>query len=168
MQSMRNLVCRRSMLGKTCLRLVEFLWLPVTMSDNFCQILLYIQWCYRYKLAMTGKNLEIISQIVLWYENSFRIDWVCRLLTTWTCDTSSKGMYFALFCKLHVIFVCTSSSLYSSKQYWYEAVVIYTCTFSVRVLTFDSYTGTCHLCSMLLSWFETTFLRLFHRKKKKT
>jgi len=25
---------------------------------------------------MTGKNLEIISQIVLWYENSFRIDWV--------------------------------------------------------------------------------------------
>jgi len=24
---------------------------------------------------MTGKNLEIISQIVLWYENSFRIDW---------------------------------------------------------------------------------------------
>ena len=26
------------------------------------------------KLAMTGKNLEIISQIVLWYENSFRKD----------------------------------------------------------------------------------------------
>ena len=24
---------------------------------------------------MTSKNLEIISQIVLWYENSFRIDW---------------------------------------------------------------------------------------------
>ena len=24
---------------------------------------------------MTGKNLVIISQIVLWYENSFRIDW---------------------------------------------------------------------------------------------
>ena len=24
---------------------------------------------------MTGKNLEIISQIVLWYEDSFRIDW---------------------------------------------------------------------------------------------
>jgi len=23
---------------------------------------------------MTGKNLEIISQIVLWYENSFHID----------------------------------------------------------------------------------------------
>jgi len=23
---------------------------------------------------MTGKNLEMISQIVLWYENSFRID----------------------------------------------------------------------------------------------
>jgi len=23
---------------------------------------------------MTGKHLEIISQIVLWYENSFRID----------------------------------------------------------------------------------------------
>jgi len=23
---------------------------------------------------MTGTNLEIISQIVLWYENSFRID----------------------------------------------------------------------------------------------
>ena len=24
---------------------------------------------------MTGNHLEIISQIVLWYENSFRIDW---------------------------------------------------------------------------------------------
>ena len=24
---------------------------------------------------MTGKHLEIISRIVLWYENSFRIDW---------------------------------------------------------------------------------------------
>jgi len=24
---------------------------------------------------MTGKYLEIISQIVLWYGNSFRIDW---------------------------------------------------------------------------------------------
>jgi len=23
---------------------------------------------------MTGRNLEIISQIVLWFENSFRID----------------------------------------------------------------------------------------------
>ena len=46
------------------------------MSGNFCQILLYIQWCDRYKLAMIGANLEIIRQIVLWYENSFRIDWV--------------------------------------------------------------------------------------------
>jgi len=28
---------------------------------------------------MTGKKLEIISQIVLWYENSFRIDcWWCE------------------------------------------------------------------------------------------
>jgi len=27
---------------------------------------------------MTGQNLEIISQIVLWYENSFRRDcWKC-------------------------------------------------------------------------------------------
>jgi len=24
---------------------------------------------------MTGQNLVSISQIVLWYENSFRIDW---------------------------------------------------------------------------------------------
>jgi len=30
------------------------------------------------KLAIKGKNLEIISQIVLWYENSFRID--CKAL----------------------------------------------------------------------------------------
>ena len=42
-QSMRNLVCRRSMIGKTCLRLVGILGLPVTMTRNFCQILLYIQ-----------------------------------------------------------------------------------------------------------------------------
>ena len=42
-QSMRNLVCRRSMIGKTCLRLVGILGLPVTMTGNFCQILLYIQ-----------------------------------------------------------------------------------------------------------------------------
>ena len=42
-QSMRNLVCRRSMTGKTCLRLVGILGLPVTMTGNFCQMLLYIQ-----------------------------------------------------------------------------------------------------------------------------
>jgi len=72
---MRNLVCRRSMTGKTCLRLVGILVLPVTLTDNVYQFLLYIQWCDRLQLAMTGKKLEIISQIVLWYETSFRIDW---------------------------------------------------------------------------------------------
>ena len=36
-QSMRKLVCHRSMTGKTSLRL------SVTMTGNFCQILLYIQ-----------------------------------------------------------------------------------------------------------------------------
>ena len=40
---MRNLVCHRSMSDKTCLRLVEILGLPVTITGNFCQILLYIQ-----------------------------------------------------------------------------------------------------------------------------
>jgi len=29
---------------------------------------------------MTGHNLEIISQIVLWYENSFHIDWKSTLI----------------------------------------------------------------------------------------
>ena len=67
MQSMRNLVCRKTMSGKTCLQLVKHLDLPVTMSGNLCQILLYIQWYDRWKLAMTGQQLEIISQIVLWY-----------------------------------------------------------------------------------------------------
>ena len=43
LQSMRNLVCRRSMTDKTCLRLVGILALPVTMTGNFCQFLLYIQ-----------------------------------------------------------------------------------------------------------------------------
>ena len=32
------------------------------------------------KLAMTGHYLEIISQIVLWYENSFRIDCLIYML----------------------------------------------------------------------------------------
>jgi len=49
-QSMRNLVCLRSMSGKNCMRLVENLGLPVTMTGNFCQILLYIQWCDRWKI----------------------------------------------------------------------------------------------------------------------
>ena len=40
-QSMRNLVCRRLMSGKNCMRLVEILGLPVAMTGN---ILLYIQW----------------------------------------------------------------------------------------------------------------------------
>jgi len=33
-------------------------------------------------LAMTGHNLEIISQIVLWYENSFLVDgcYIYRIL----------------------------------------------------------------------------------------
>ena len=43
---MQNLVCHRSMSGKTYLRLVENMALPVTMTGNFCQILLFIQ-CYR-------------------------------------------------------------------------------------------------------------------------
>jgi len=33
---------------------------------------------------MTGKNLEIISQIVLWYENSFRID--CYIIINASCE----------------------------------------------------------------------------------
>ena len=35
-QSMQNLVCHWSISGKTCLRLVETLGLPVTMTGNFC------------------------------------------------------------------------------------------------------------------------------------
>jgi len=42
-QSMRNLACRRSMSGKTCLQQVEILGLPVTMAGNFHQILIYIR-----------------------------------------------------------------------------------------------------------------------------
>ena len=34
---MQNLIYRRSMSGKTCLRLIEILGLPVTMTGNFCQ-----------------------------------------------------------------------------------------------------------------------------------
>jgi len=36
-QSMRNLVCHRSMTGKTCLPLVEILGLHITMTGNFCE-----------------------------------------------------------------------------------------------------------------------------------
>ena len=68
---MRNLVCHRSISGKTCLRLAEILGLFVTMTGNFCQFLPYIQCCDRLKLAMTGQNLEIIS--VLWYGISFPV-----------------------------------------------------------------------------------------------
>ena len=44
---------------------------------------------------MTGKKLEIISQIVLWYENSFRIDWnahdyKCRVESNFLEPTSSE------------------------------------------------------------------------------
>ena len=72
----RNFVCHRSMSGKTCPRLVEILGLSVTMTGNFFQFLLYIQWCDRSKLAMTGQNWVSISQVVLWYENSIRIETV--------------------------------------------------------------------------------------------
>jgi len=40
---MRNLIGHSTMSGKISLRLVEILDLPVTMTGNFCQILLYIQ-----------------------------------------------------------------------------------------------------------------------------
>ena len=66
LQSMQNLACHRSMSGKSCLRLVEILGLPVTMSGNFCQILLYVQWC-------DGSYYRNHSQIVLCFENSIRI-----------------------------------------------------------------------------------------------
>ena len=40
---------------------------------------------------MTGKILEIISQIVLWYENSFRIDWM--LFPLFVVGTAFMKMY---------------------------------------------------------------------------
>jgi len=42
-QCQAKLICDWSMSGKTYLRLVEILGLPVTMTGNFCKILLYIQ-----------------------------------------------------------------------------------------------------------------------------
>ena len=50
---------------------------------------------------MTGKYLEIISQIVLWYENSFHLDWfilqihrifeqTCRPISLLMSKTSSQ------------------------------------------------------------------------------
>ena len=48
-QSMRNLFCRRSMSGKTCLRLVEILGLPVTMTATF------VKFCSIFN-DVTGKN----------------------------------------------------------------------------------------------------------------
>jgi len=53
------------MSGLTCLRLVERLDLPVTITGIFCSIFNNV----------TGKNLEIISQNVLWHEHCFRIEW---------------------------------------------------------------------------------------------
>ena len=41
-QSMRNIVSRRSVSGKTCMWLVESLGSPVTMTRNICQMLFYI------------------------------------------------------------------------------------------------------------------------------
>jgi len=49
---------------KTCLRLVEVLGLHVTMTGNFCQILLYIQCCDRKKLAMTGQKYQSDCPVV--------------------------------------------------------------------------------------------------------
>ena len=55
---MQNLVGHRTMSGKTCPQLVEILGLPLKITGNFCQILLYIQWCDMQQLAMTGQQLK--------------------------------------------------------------------------------------------------------------
>ena len=71
--------CETSSVAGQCqakLYAAEIFWVYLSQRQvTFCQILLYIQRCDRLKIGMTGKNLEIISQDVLWYENSFRIDW---------------------------------------------------------------------------------------------
>ena len=41
---------------------------------------------------MTGKDLEIICQIVLWYENSFRIDWH-YISKTWKTRKQTSGLF---------------------------------------------------------------------------
>ena len=96
-QTMRNLVCRRSMSGKTYLRLVEILGLPVTMTCNFCNILLYIQWYDRSKLAMTGQNLrnDLSDCPVVWKQFSHRLQYV--MLMSNTADillTLNKQAYY--------------------------------------------------------------------------
>ena len=104
LQSMRNLVCHRSMSGKTCPRLVEILGLSVTMTGNFFQFLLYIQWCDRSKLATTGKHLVSISQIVLWYENSSRIDYNWALDTRWMYDGETGLWKWRLLHNVVIVF----------------------------------------------------------------
>ena len=85
-QSMRNLVCRRSMTGKTCLRLVGILGLPVTRT-RLWQVT-FVKFCSIFN-DVTGKHLEIISQIVLWYENSFS-----HRLVYFICGTFHQYLFF--------------------------------------------------------------------------
>ena len=73
---------------------------------------------------MTGNNLEIISQIVLWYENSFHID-----CTIWPYSINDKlakvhdrgsaqGDYMCTshFCDRHTLFIFTIISKTTTKM----------------------------------------------------
>jgi len=51
LQSMRNLVCHRSMSGKTCLRLVEILGLSVTMTGNLFSIFTLYSMMWQVKIS---------------------------------------------------------------------------------------------------------------------
>ena len=63
---------------------------------------------------MTGTNLEIVSQIVLWYENSFRID-------CWTSG-NLKPVDFSLFLTIprEVIFTISLPKYHKGKKVFFS------------------------------------------------
>jgi len=65
---------------------------------------------------MTGKNLEIISQIVLWYEISFRI-LTSSVLCLFSESTHSRVMYFSLFSMLCLLGLATWQVLYLRRYF---------------------------------------------------
>ena len=70
---------------------------------------------------MTGKNLEIISQIVLWYEHSFRID--CSICQNHTVHPV-RGEY-VIVKKLQTMLVVYCNILPRHEQSIYSGLCLF-------------------------------------------
>ena len=85
--------------GKPSLRLVGILGLPVTVTGNFCQILLYIQWCGRLSISMLLKAHDWhVMDVQLWFISCRHLPDNCIHVFCFKILTSELNIFQARQC----------------------------------------------------------------------